>query len=157
MAQEKPNRWVEWLLLIRERAPEIRTRFNEWFYSCREEPRLIWQTPPVRYAVFGLSGLIVIWIVVGLVETFAPAPPAAAQPEATTAVYHVLCTSPDCGEHFAIERHFGFRDFPVECPKCGRKTGERAFKCNSQTCQGRWVIPVMVDDQPTCPICGRPL
>jgi hypothetical protein len=87
------------------------------------------------------------------------APPAAvtAGPAVRKADFHVLCTNPDCEHHFVIRRKLGFNKFPVKCPACGEKTGERAYRCNSPTCQGRWIVPQKINRELVCPVCGEPL
>ena len=156
MAREDPNRFAEWVVLLREQVPVVRRHLAAWAKACREEPRLIWQTSAVRYATYCLAGLIVVWGVLGVADIVAPPRPAAARPEATTADYHVICSNPECGYHFVVRRRFGFKKFPVRCPKCEQKTGEQARRCNSKTCQGRWVAPVRIDGVMVCPRCGEP-
>ena len=41
MAQEDPNKLVEWLLAFREHAPVVRRRFLDWLEVVREEPVLL--------------------------------------------------------------------------------------------------------------------
>ncbi len=154
MAQENPNRLVEWLQLLRGHVPVIRQRFEGWVSAIREEPMLIWQTAVVRYTVYGLGVVVLLWGVSTIAGSLVPSPPANARPEATKADFHIVCSNPDCGYHFVIHREFGFRKFPVVCPKCGKSTGEQARRCNSETCRGRWVVPKKVDDELCCPICG---
>ena len=157
MAQEKPNRLVEWLLLLRQNYPVARRHVRMWLEAVKEEPTLIWQTPAVRYATYGVGGLILAWIVSGLAGWFTPPPPVGAKPVATTADYHVVCSAPNCGQHFVVHRKFGFRGFPLTCPKCRQVTGMQAIKCNSSTCQGKWVIPAAEGDALVCPMCGGTL
>ena len=47
MAQEKPNRLVELVLLLREQGPVLRRKLGLWLEVVREEPVLIWATPVV--------------------------------------------------------------------------------------------------------------
>jgi hypothetical protein len=155
MPQERPNRLVEWWLLLKRQTPLMRQYVADWFAAVREEPYLIWQTPAIRYAVYGVGGLMLVWIVTGIVSAMVPPPPAGAQPRATTADFHVLCTNPSCGEHFVINRKFGFKAFPVKCIKCGLNTGYAARKCNSSTCRGRWVVPFKEEAVHKCPHCGK--
>lgn len=155
MAQEGPNRLAEWLLLLREQVPAVRRRFEEWLAAVREEPALIWETLAVRYATYAAGLLVLMWLTVWAVEMITPPPPASARPAATTADFHVVCTDTACAHHFAIRRKFGFHKFPVECPKCEKKTGIRARRCGSQTCQGRWVAAHKEDGNTYCSVCGR--
>lgn len=154
MAQEKPNRLVEWLMLARTQTPVLHERLAIWWTAVREEPRLAWETTAVRYVVY-VIGAVVLWRTVAWGIWFiSPPPPPDAKPQATTADFHVLCTEPRCGTHFVIHRAFGFDDFPVECPQCKQRTGQAARLCNSPTCDGRWVVPFLRDGTKTCPYCG---
>ncbi len=155
MAQENPNRLAEWVVLVRRQWPVLKQHLADWLGACRENPTLIWATPSVRYGTWLVGGLIAVWFVVWLSGSLVPPPPAAAKPEATTADYHVICTDPDCSHHFVINRSFGFTSFPVDCPKCKREIGERAIRCNSESCQGRWVAPIETDTGSECPYCDH--
>jgi hypothetical protein len=124
--------------------------------AVKEEPRLFWDTTAVRYTAYGVGGLLSVWLVSWLATSLAPPRPADAKPEATTADFHVICTHPDCGEHFVIHRKFGFNRYPVECPKCRRQTGMAARLCSSSVCQGKWVVPREVDGRQRCPLCNEP-
>jgi len=154
MAQERPNRLAEWFTAARDHAPQVRRSAGEWLQQVREEPRLIWETPAVRYATYGVVALIGGWLVTVAVAMITPPPPAGAKPEATTADFHVLCANDTCGHHFVINRKFGFSKFPVECPRCKKQTGMAARRCDSPTCRGRWIVPVAKDGGLTCPSCG---
>ncbi len=156
MAREDPNRLAEWLLVLREQVPVVRQRFENWLAAVREEPVLIWETTAVRYSAYATGGLLLVWLTIGLAGMLAPPPPANAKPTATTADFHVICADARCGHHFVINRKFGFRRFPVNCPTCGRKTGARARRCSSQSCRGRWVAPHQSDAALSCPVCGGP-
>lgn len=155
MPQEKPNRLVEWWLLLKRQTPVLRQHAADWLAAVREEPWLIWHTPAIRYATYGLCGLALVWIVTGAVGMLTPPPPPGAQPRATTADFHVVCTNPSCGEHFVINRKFGFKAFPVKCIKCEQNTGYAARMCNSPTCKGRWVVPYRDNGVLKCRECGH--
>ena len=157
MAQEKPNRLVEWLLLARKQWPVARRHFDDWWAAVREEPALFWQTVAVRYVVYGLSAFLLMFVLVKGVSLITPPPPASAKPAATTADFHVVCSNAKCGHHFVIHRKFGFRSFPVVCPHCKNETGIAARKCTSESCKGQWVAPQKSSDGLTCPHCGRKL
>ena len=154
MAQEPPNRFTEWLGLLREEATYLREVVGEWLEQVREEPSLIWATPAIRYTTYGLCAAALIWVVSGVAGAITPPPPASARPTATTADFHVVCTNPSCENHFVIHREFGFRRFPVQCQRCQRETGFSARKCGSTNCMGRWVAPVREETGLTCPRCG---
>ena len=157
MAQEERNRLVEWYQVLRKQGPIARQRVEEWGKAVRAEPRLAWEVPAIRYVTYGLGGLVLLWVVLHVAHWFAPPPPVAAKPRATSADFHVVCGNEECGHHFVIHREFGFKKFPVVCPRCGQKTGMQAQRCNSSTCKGRWVAPVRVDGVRRCPHCGREL
>jgi len=156
MAQERPNRLVEWLMLFRKQWPVAREHIANWLEAVREEPRLAWETSAVRYTVYGLGGLVLLWFVTNLSGWIAPPPPSA-RPAATTADFHVVCSDSQCAHHFVIHRKFGFDDFPVECPQCQRETGVSARRCNSASCGGRWIAPQRTDQGLQCPVCGAKL
>jgi hypothetical protein len=154
MAQERPNRLVEWYLAAKQQAPRVRESAAEWLGQVKEEPRLLWATPAVRYAVYGTGALVAAWCVTFFVGLFTPARAASAKPAATTADFHVVCANPDCGHHFVINRKFGFGKFPVECTKCRKPTGMAARICASPTCVNRWVVPRATESGLTCPYCN---
>ena len=156
MAQEDPNRLIEWLGVLRKAVPRVKHYFEAWVEQVREEPRLIWETPAVRYLVYGLGGLILVFGARMATEMLTPAQSASAKPAATTGDFHVVCTEPDCGYHFVIHRAFGFSKFPVKCPQCERKRGASARRCSSSTCRGRWIAPVREEGRLACPTCGTP-
>ncbi|MCB9865320.1 MAG: hypothetical protein H6816_01580 [Phycisphaerales bacterium] len=134
--------------------PTVRLRVVEWAEACREEPALIWQTNAVRYTTYACGGLLAIWLLVGIVDRFGPEKVAA---PARTADFHVVCTNPDCGHHFVINRKFGFHKFPVTCPECKKETGERAVRCVNGPRNGQWV-PATVDEhgQLVGALCSEP-
>jgi len=134
MAQESPNRLAEWLMLVRKQMPVAREHIATWLEAVREEPRLAWATSAVRYTVYGLAGVVLIWSATALTGWLTPPPPASARPAATTADFHVVCSDSQCAHHFVINRKFGFDDFPVKCPQCQRETGVSARRCNSAPC-----------------------
>jgi len=157
MAQERPNRLVEWLLLARKQAPIVKQHFLDWLDECRQEPRLIWETAAVRYTTYLIAGMILIKVVSTSVTAFAPPPPASSKPLATTADFHVLCADSACRAHFVIHRRFGFDDFPVQCPVCKKETGQAARQCLSAKCRGDWRIPSAKSEGQVCPACASKL
>lgn len=158
MPLSERNRLVTWYLLVKDEwLPTQRRRLEEWWSAVRAEPRLAWETPQVRYGVFGLGIVAAVLVVASLFNALTLPPPAAARPEATTANFHVVCSNPTCGHHFLIVGKFGFDDFPVNCPRCNQKTGQRALRCKSSVCQGRYVPTVEKDGQLHCRICDAPL
>jgi hypothetical protein len=157
MAQEDPNRFSEWLMLLRRQAPIVRQRAADWVDAVREEPILIWHTPAVRYGVYFAVGMVLMWGGVRLTRALAPPLPSGARAVADSADFHVVCSNEACNAHFIIHREFGFDDFPVECPACKQLTGRAAVRCNAPACKGRWVAPLPDGDQLKCPHCGRRL
>jgi len=157
MAQESPNRLVEWYLALREWAPTVPRRLREWRDAVRAEPALIWETLTVRYSVYGLAGLTLIMIASSLSGWIAPPAPAGVRGPSNEADFHVICNDPKCGEHFLITRKKNFDDFPVQCPKCKQQTGYAARRCTSTTCGGKWVVPVIRDGVRYCPRCNERL
>jgi len=157
MAQENRNRLAEWLVLLRQQAPVVRRQFSGWLESVREEPALFWQTVAVRYVAYGLAGLALVWAVSAFSRMIVPPPHASAKPAATTADFHVVCSNRQCLHHYVIHRKFGFRGFPVRCPRCEQKTGMQARRCNSPICQGRWVPAQERDGRTYCPECNQPI
>ena len=154
MAQERPNRLVELVALVRKNAPILREQARDWISEVREEPRLLWEASAIRYLTYGIGAILSIWLVISVVETLTPPPPAGARPESTIADYHVVCSDPACGYHFVVQREFGYRGFPIQCAKCAKQAGVSARRCNSSTCLGRWVAPVEVHGASRCPDCG---
>jgi hypothetical protein len=157
MAQEKPGPFQEWWEAIRQHAPTLRDQAADAVDRARENPAGLWQIPVVRYGTYGLGVILLIWFASAVASWIAPPASSDKVPErATTADYHVLCTNPECGQHFVINRKFGFHRFPVPCPSCQQKTGEQAWMCNSPSCAGRWVVPIESDGEMICPECGQP-
>ena len=111
----------------------------------------------MRYATYGLAAVVLCWFGLGLADAMSPVPVALTKPKATSADFHVMCTNRSCNRHFVIHREFGFRKFPVACPKCKKKTGAEARRCHSPTCQGRWIAPRLVDGVRKCPYCRNEL
>lgn len=155
MAQEDRSWLVEWLEAARSQVPVIRLHVKEWFATVGEDPNLIWETAAVRYTVYGLGGVVLMWLASAVPGMFTPPLPPSARAEATTADYHVVCVNPQCDNHFVIHREFGYSGFPVDCAKCGEHTGKPARRCSSGTCRGRWVVPIQSDTSLTCPHCGE--
>ena len=141
MAQEKPNKLLEWYLALREHAPTLREGFSKWLEAVRAEPVLVWQTPAVRYTVYVLGGLLLAWFLSTAATLVTPPPPIGAREVATSADFHVICSDPYCRKHFVIRRAFGFSSFPVRCPHCEQSTGLRALPCTDDDCTHRWVLP----------------
>jgi len=157
MAHEKPNRLSEWILIVRAQVPVWRAHLVKWFEAVREEPRLIWETPAVRFSTYGLAAIIFFSIITSIPNWVASPMPEGASEPATTADFHVVCSNPDCGYHFVVDRELGFDDFPVLCPRCEQQTAHKARRCMSAKCRGRWVIPQQSQgDGLCCPVCGEP-
>ncbi len=157
MAQERPSRLAEWVMLIRKNAPILREQLHCWATEVRDEPRLLWETGAIRYATYGVGAIAAAWLLTIVVTMMTPPPPADSRPEATTADYHVVCKDAACRCHFVINRKFGFDDFPVECLQCRKLTGVSARACFSKSCQGRWTAPVASGTELRCLRCGEPL
>lgn len=152
------NRLVSWYLLLKDEwLPAQRQRLGEWAQACREEPTLIWQTPQVRWTVIAAVGLTAILVAAWFIEWVAPGAPPSAGPLAKTATFHVVCTNPDCKQHFLIERRFNFDGFPVLCPRCHNKTAQRALRCSSAQCGGRHVAVAERGGRFICTECGADL
>ncbi len=152
------NRLVEWFVLVKDEwLPVQRARLGVWHEAVREEPYLIWQTPAIRYSVYGLGSLLAIWALAWVVSLLEPAPMKDARPRAKTASFDAVCTEANCGHHFIINRKFGFRKFPVECPECRQRTGQRATRCHSSACRGGFVAPIEADGELRCRECGTVL
>lgn len=155
MAQERPNRLAEWLLLLRQNAPVAREQLKEWVEEIRQEPRLVWELPAFRYFLYAGGGLVVTWLIVLFVGLLTPPPPPGARDPAAVADFHVVCANHSCGYHFVIQRPFGFHRFPVVCDRCKKETGMPGRRCYSEACQGRWVAPIEVGTNQQCPMCGQ--
>lgn len=156
MPAEKPSKLSEWIQALREGAPGVKIHAAAWLEACRNEPALIWRTPAVRIVVFVIAAVLLVKSVGWGFTLLAPGG-AEPVPRAETADFHVVCTNPDCGKQFVINREFGFDDFPVTCPFCRKQSGASARNCNSTTCKGRWVAPVVGGGRLTCPVCGGDL
>ncbi len=139
MPVEKESRIARWIAALREWAPTIRPRLEEWWEIIRQNPMLIWQAPAVRYSAYGLGLIVALLVLRWGTSSLLPPQMVGGEP-ARTAQFHVLCSDPACGHHFVIERKFKFKDFPVQCPKCRQKTGYRAIQVHSGPDRGKWII-----------------
>ena len=157
MAQEDRNRLVEWYGILCKQGIVVRHGVAAWWEAAKEEPRLIWETPVIRYGTYGVCGFVLLWGTMWFATSIAPPPSANAKPAAVTADFHVVCSNPTCGHHFVVHRKMGFRKFPIVCSKCREKTGAKAHRCNSQECGGLWVSATEVDGVATCPLCREAL
>ncbi|MHC4092136.1 MAG: hypothetical protein ACYSVY_18005 [Planctomycetota bacterium] len=158
MPPPERNRLITWYLLLKDEwLPAQRQRLADWSQAVREEPRLVWQTPQIRYTVYGLGGLAALWALLWALSLLQPAPPKGARPRANTANIHVVCSNPECKHHFVILRKFGFDNFPVACPRCEQEKGRRAMRCFSSTCDRKLVAPVESDSRLHCSECGADL
>jgi hypothetical protein len=146
------DRWTEWRQIARERIEVARHGLREWADACREEPVLIWQTPAVRYTVYSIGALVIILILRGAVGLLEPKG-VSHQPRAATANFDVICDNAECQHTFAIQRKFKFRKFPVTCPHCNERTGQRALRCPSESCRGRLARTIKKDDGWYCAEC----
>ncbi|MCP4249103.1 MAG: hypothetical protein GY778_18830 [bacterium] len=157
MPPPRQSRLIAWYLLLKDEWIPAQWRgLSAWGQAAREEPRLIWETPQVRYAVYGIGVLIGVGVLVWLASALGP-PQKDVQPRAKTADFHVICLDDDCGHHFLINRKFGFDRFPVTCPRCEGQTGHRAQRCHSRACAGRYVAPIESDGEFICASCGADL
>jgi len=87
MAQERPNRFVEWLLIARGNYPVLRRKLSAWGEAVREEPVLIWQTPGVRYGVYSFAIIVLLWGASSLSNSLAGITPENRKELATTGPY----------------------------------------------------------------------
>lgn len=156
VAQENRRSFTEWFVLIRANLPIWKEQAGDWIDAVRREPYLLWETRSVRFLFFGILGICGAWALAGGIGLFVPPLPPDARAPATTADFHVICQNEKCGQHFVINREFGFDDFPVQCPACQRETGEPAILCSSRACRGKWIVPVEQDDGSfICPKCNE--
>ncbi len=156
MPVEQPSRISQWIGAFREWLPTARQRGAEWVSVVREEPRVIWHTPAVRYGAYAVGGLVLVLTVRWAAGMLSPGG-GTAQPPATTASFDVVCSNPACRHHYKIMRKFGYDDFPVECAKCKQMTGRRGVQCFAGKCNGRWVYAATVDGQTVCAVCRQPM
>ncbi len=155
MAQENPNKLVEWYLALKEWAPTVPQHFRAWLEAVRAEPYLIWQTHTVRDVTYGMGCIVLLIVASSLPEWIAGPPPADAQPQAVTAYFDVICTEPDCGYHFSSKQKMSFHKFPIRCLRCKKRTAVHARRCMSEACDGKLVAPVKIEKSLRCPHCGR--
>lgn len=154
MAQEDPNRLAEWLVAARQRWPEFRKAAVDYCRQVRDEPHLLLETRWFRLTVVGGGLIVAAWCMALMARACSPVPPGATEVVAESADFHVVCSHIDCRHHFVVHRDFGFRRFPVPCPRCERESGARARQCHSATCRGRWVAPERDEGGIACPLCG---
>lgn len=136
MPAKKESKLGPYLDALKAWLPSVRIRTAEWAEACRAEPALIWQTPAVRYATYVTLALLALWLLRVIIGA---ATPREVIERAETADFHVVCTNPDCGHHFVINRKFRFKSFPVVCPKCSQQKGVQAVRCVGGPRDGAWV------------------
>ncbi len=151
------NQWLELWQATKEHTEAAREQFRVWRAAAKEEPQLIWETPAVRYGVYGVCGLVAVMMLRTGIGLLQPVDSGRFQPRATTAHFDVMCSNVKCGRHFKIERRFKFSEFPVDCPYCKMPNGERALHCNSDHCGGKLVITVEEDGLVYCTECDAVL
>ena len=149
------NAWTEFWQAVRERAAAADHGLRQWGAAVREEPALIWQTSAIRYGTYSMGGLFLLLILKAGVGMLQLPEPANVQPRASTALFNVICSNPQCGKHFVIKRKFRFRKFPVDCPTCKVKSGYQALRCTSDQCRGRLVLAAEEDGGLYCSQCGK--
>jgi hypothetical protein len=158
MPRRERSRLTEWLVLLREEwLPAQWAGLVNWFQAVREEPYLAWETPQVRYGFYGLVGVLGLSVLIWALSLLEPPTPREYRTRAETANYPCVCANTDCGHRFMITRKFGFDDYPVACPRCGQQTGQRAVRCHSPSCKGRYVAVVEIDGELRCTECGAVL
>lgn len=155
MAQERPNRLAELLALARQGLPTLREQARMALARLRAEPGRVWEVAAVRYAVYGLVGLIATWILAFVVGLISPPPPPGARDPARSADFRIVCGDPQCGYNYVLRREFGYEGFPAACHRCKKVTGVPGRRCFSPRCEGRWIAPVESETQSTCPVCGN--
>lgn len=142
MPAPERNQWLEAWAAAKEWSATIRVNLRLWWEAVKAEPALFWQTALVRYAAYTLGALVCVVTLRTAVAALQPPDTGKFQPRADTALFDAICYNPDCGKHFVIERKFRFHNFPVVCPFCKQKTGQRALRCASKTCRGKLVMTV---------------
>lgn len=150
----KESRFSEYLAAVKAWGATARAHAVNWKEAVREEPALIWQTPAIRYSVYGVGAFLGLCTLLWGLSLFHPP---RVEPPARTADFHVVCTNAACARHFVINRKFGFDDFPVLCPACQQKTGQQALRCASKACGGKWVVPKQQGDEYVCSRCAAVL
>lgn len=157
MPAPQRNPWKDWAEVAKERTAIAKDQFRQWCKNVREEPGLFWATDSVRYATYTLGLVTAAWMLQFGVSLLQPVRAKDSTPRASTAFFDVVCTNPACGKLFKIERKFRFRSFPVVCAYCRQTTGQRALRCPSTACRGRFVPVVDKDERFLCASCGRVL
>lgn len=116
---------------VKEATTDFRSDWAQWRSDVRQNPALLFQSLPVRIALWLLVAfalyLIVSWIVVG-----ANNQGAVVIEEATpTATLYVACTNSDCLRSATVTQPRDFREWPLRCEHCGQMSLYRASLCKS--------------------------
>ena len=93
MAQDRPNGLAEWLMLVRKQLPIVREHFAAWLEAVREEPRLAWETSAVRYAAYGLAGVVSVWLATTIIGWLTPPPPPSGPTGSAASTSSIPCLS----------------------------------------------------------------
>jgi hypothetical protein len=157
MPPSNPNRFTTWYLIIKDEwLPGQKERLAAWFQAARQEPRLVWQTPQIRYGAIGVGAFAGLMILFSFLGSFSSNSNVSRE-RARTADFMVICSDARCGYTFVINKKFSFDDFPVPCPKCHRESGMRAVRCWSKSCGGKHVAAREEEGQLVCPKCNAVL
>jgi hypothetical protein len=139
----KESKIAAWIHALREYAPSAKVQAVELGQRIRENPAQLWHSPVARYTAITLAGVMALLIIRLVVGALTPPLPKNAGEPSDTAIFYIMCSDPGCskcGEPMAIQRKHDFDRFPVTCPACGKKTGQRAHKAKSGPHKGKWMM-----------------
>jgi hypothetical protein len=111
--------------------------------------------PELRYTLIVIAAAATLWTIKWTLAALSPLPASQIQPFATSGDFQVMCSHKDCRHRFVVHRKLKFNDFPVQCPRCQRKSGCRALRCHSKTCHGALVPAELIRGNYVCSKCDR--
>ncbi len=120
---------------LRERMANLPNDWKQWREGFRQDPAVLWHSPLVRICGLVVVGIVVLagvhWFISGLV----PADHGTGGEAVNLATLFVACTNSQCRADRVTRQPMDFKDWPLECERCGQATVYRATRCG--TC-GRW-------------------
>lgn len=117
---------------LRERIAEVPDTVRHWRDEIAREPTAVFQSPPVRIALWIVAGVVVLLTARGLIGGLTLPGGGKGWEKATPwATLYVACTVPACRHTWSTQQPLDFKDWPLTCEKCRGPSGFRAALCSA--------------------------